>query len=171
MTPSSPAFLSPDHIAVLRAVARMDLSLGTVIGQSLGRPVSDDLAELRLQGHVREVSSPRHDGTPGHLYTITTKGRDALQGRDEAPSNAAPTPTLGPRPPLRRETYTGSEMRPFTGRAGSMDALKYPSRVGNQLRYRDDGTPPANTDGKDAKDATDDRAGKDKKNEPPRRKS
>jgi hypothetical protein len=65
-------------------------------------------------------------------------------------------------------------MLPFTGRAGSMDALKYPSRVGNQLRYRDDGTPPANTDGKDAKDDKDDKddkAGKDKKNEPPRRKS
>jgi hypothetical protein len=62
-------------------------------------------------------------------------------------------------------------MRPFTGRAGSMDALKYPSRVGNQLRYRDDGTPPANTDTKNGTDAKDDKAGKDKKNEPPRRKS
>jgi hypothetical protein len=161
MTPSSPAFLSPDHLAVLRAVARMDLSLGTVIAQSLGRPVSDDLAELRLQGHIREVSSPRHDGTPGHLYTITSKGREALQAQD-AQAPTTPMPTLGPRPPLRRETYTGSEMLPFTGRAGSMDALKYPSRVGNQLRYRDDGAAPA---GKDSKD------GKDKKDEPPRRKS
>lgn len=142
MTPSSPAFLTPDHLAVLRAVARMDLSLGVAIGQSLGRPVSDDLAELRAQGYVREVSSPRHDGTPSHLYTITASGREALRGQDEQGASA-PVPTIGPRPPLRRETYTGSEMRPFTGRAGSMDALKYPSRVGNQLRYRDDVSEPA----------------------------
>lgn len=154
-SPASPAFLSPDHLAVLRAVARMDLSLGTVIGQSLGRPVSDDLAQLRLQGYVREVSSSRHDGTPSHLHTITAKGREALQGQDET-APATPMPTLGPRPPLRRETYTGSEMRPFTGREGSMDALKYPSRVGNQLRYRDDGAAPP--------------SGKDGKDEPPRRK-
>ncbi len=147
MTSSSPAPLSPDQFAVLRAVARMDLSLGIVIGQSLGRPVSDDLAALRLQGYVREVSSPRHDGTPSHLHTITAKGREALQGHEEQPVvSTAPTPTLGPRPPLRRETYTGSEMRPNTARAGSMDALKYPSRVGNELRYREDGSAPIGKD-------------------------
>ncbi|MGO4395691.1 hypothetical protein AB4Z46_30475 [Variovorax sp. M-6] len=147
MTAPSPAILTPDHLAVLRAVARMDLSLGTVIGQSLGRPVSDDLAALRTQGYVREVSSPRQDGTASHLHAITAKGREALLGQDEQRVTAA-VPTTGPRPPLRRETYTGSEMRPFTGRAGSMDALKYPSRVGNELRYRDEGGDPA---GKDAR--------------------
>lgn len=145
MTPPSSAFLTPDHLAVLRAVARMDLSLGIAIGQSLGRPVSEDLAALRAQGYVREVSSPRHDGTPSHLHTITAKGSEALRGQDEQ-SVSAPVPTIGPRPPLHRETYNGSEMRPFTGRAGSMDALKYPSRVGNQLRYRDDGSEPVRKD-------------------------
>ena len=147
MTLQSPASLTPDHLAVLRAVARMDLSLGIAIGQSLGRPVSDDLAALRAQGYVREVSSPRHDGTPSHLHTITPQGREALQAHGEQ-GVTTPQPTVGPRPPLRRETYTGSEMLPFTGRAGSMDALKYPSRVGNQLRYRDDGAEPV------VKDAT-----------------
>ena len=145
MTPPSSAFLTPDHLAVLRAVARMDLSLGNAIGQSLGRPVAEDLAALRAQGYVREVSSPRHDGTPSHLHTITVKGSEALQGQDEQRISAA-VPTIGPRPLMHRETYNGSEMRPFTGRAGSMDALKYPSRVGNQLRYRDDGSEPARKD-------------------------
>jgi len=145
MTLPSSAFLTPDHLTVLRAVARMDLSLGIVIGQSLGRPVSEDLAALRAQGYVREVSSPRHDGTPSHLYAITAKGSEAL-GEQSAQSVSASVPTIGPRPPLHRETYIGSEMRPFTGRAGSMDALKYPSRVGNELRYRDDGSEPARKD-------------------------
>ena len=146
MTPPSSALLSPDHLAVLRAVARMDLSLGTVIGQSLGRPVSEDLAALRAQGYVRDVASPRHDGTASHLQAITAKGSEALRSQD-GQGVSAPVPTTGPRPPLRRETYTGSEMRPFTGRAGSMDALKYPSRVGNELRYRDDVSDPARKDG------------------------
>lgn len=145
MTASTSALLSPDHLAVLRAVARMDLSLGIAIGQSLGRPVTEDLAALRAQGYVREVSSPRHDGTPSHLQTITAKGSQALQAQDGLSASAL-MPTIGPRPPLRRETYTGGEMRPFTGRAGSMDALKYPSRVGNELRYRDDGSEPARKD-------------------------
>lgn len=145
MTPPSSAFLTPDHLAVLRAVARMDLSLGNAIGQSLGRSVAEDLAALRAKGYVREVSSPRHGGTPSHLHTITVKGSEALRGQDEQRISAA-APTIGPRPPMHRETYNGSEMRPFTGRAGSMDALKYPSRVGNQLRYRDDGSEPARKD-------------------------
>lgn len=142
MTLPPSASLTPDHFAVLRAVARTDLSPGIAISQSLGRPVSEELAELRTQGYVREVSSPRHDGTPGHLHTITAQGREALRRQDEQTA-ATPVLTIGPRPPLHRETYNGSEMRPFTGRAGSMDALKYPSRVGNQLRYPDDGTAPA----------------------------
>ena len=146
MTPPSFAPLTPDHLAVLRAVARMDLSLGITISQSLGRPVSEDLAELRAQGYVREVSSPRHDGAPSHLHTITAQGREALRGQDAQSAASTPALTIGPRPPLHRETYNGSEMRPFTGRAGSMDALKYPSRVGNQLRYPDDGNEPARTD-------------------------
>jgi len=145
MTPLSSAFLTPDYLAVLRAVARTDLSLGIVIGQSLGRPVFEDLAALRTQGYVREVSSPRHDGTASHLHAITAKGSEALRGQDEQ-SVSAPVPTIGPRPPLHRETYNGSEMRPFTGRAGSMDALKYPSRVGNQLLYRDDDSESARKD-------------------------
>lgn len=141
MTASPSAFLSPDQLSVLRAVARVDLSHGVAISQSLGRPASEDLAVLRAQGYVREVVSPRKDGTPNHLHTITPRGREALQSHDEQCIVAA-VPTTGPRPPLRRETYAGTEMHPFTGREGSMDALRYPSRVGNQLRYRDDPVAP-----------------------------
>ncbi|MGJ7546636.1 hypothetical protein [Variovorax sp. LT1R16] len=147
MTAPSSASLSPDHLAVLRVVARMDLSHGAAISQSLGRPASEGLAVLRAEGYVREVASPRKDGTPNHLHTITAKGLDALQSQGDE-SISAPGPTTGPRPPLHRETYTGTEMHPFTGRAGSMDALKYPSRVGNQLRYRDDPIAPAGADPK-----------------------
>lgn len=77
MTAPPFASLSPDHLAALRAVARMDLSHGIAIGQSLGRSASADLAALRADGYVREVASPRKDGTPNHLYTITSKGREA----------------------------------------------------------------------------------------------
>lgn len=142
MTAPPFASLSPEHLAVLRTVSRMELSLGASIGQNLGRPVAEDLAALCLQGYVRETSSPRTDGAPNHLYTITYKGSEALRRQDEQ-SVSGPGPTTGPRPPIRRETYTGTEMHPFTGRAGSMDALKYPSRIGDQLRYRDDVDAPA----------------------------
>ncbi len=30
-------------------------------------------------------------------------------------------------------TYSGSELKPYTGRPGAMDAFKLPSRVGNRL--------------------------------------
>jgi hypothetical protein len=31
--------------------------------------------------------------------------------------------------------YEGSELRPYVGRAGSMDAFKHPSRVGERLHH------------------------------------
>lgn len=137
MTSPNSDLLTQAELAVLRVVARMDLILGVAIGQTLGRPANDEVAALRMKGYVREISSPRHDGMPSHLYTITAAGSEALRVQDGHRA-VAPGPTIGPRPPLDRETYAGSEMRPFTGRAGSMDALRYPSRVGNELRYRDD---------------------------------
>ena len=33
-----------------------------------------------------------------------------------------------------RQTYDGAELRPFTGRPGSMDAFKLPSRDGDTYR-------------------------------------
>lgn len=54
---------------------------------------------------------------------------------------------LGPRshkaPPLPRTAtvhtglYTGTELAPYAGRPGAMDACALPSRMGNRLHYRD----------------------------------
>jgi hypothetical protein len=145
MNTASPGPLTPDALAVLRVISRMDLSLGIAVGQSFGRTVTAELIALREQGYIREHVGRRHDGTPTQLYTITTKGSEALQEQDQKLEPIAARAT-GPSPALRREPYSGGEMRPFTGRAGAMDALKYPSRVGNRLHYRDGGIEPADKD-------------------------
>ena len=38
---------------------------------------------------------------------------------------------------MARDTYDGAELRPFAGRPGAMDAFARPSRMFNQLHYRD----------------------------------
>jgi hypothetical protein len=38
-----------------------------------------------------------------------------------------------------RETYTGSELKPYAGRPGAMDAFKLPSRSFEGLTYRKEG--------------------------------
>jgi hypothetical protein len=128
--------LSPEHLAVLRAVARMDLSTTVSLSQTLGRSAASDLASLHANGYVRKVASPRRDGAPNQLSTITPKGSEALLSQGEQPP-PSPAPTTGPRPSSRPTTYLGTELQPFTARAGSNDALKYPSRVGDELRYPD----------------------------------
>jgi len=127
---------------LLRVISRMDLSLGIAIGQSFGQPVTAELMALHGQGYIREHIGRRHGGTPTQLYTITAKGRGALQEQNKK-LGPVPTRTTGPSPPLRRETCSGGAIRPFTGRAGAMDALKYPSRVGNRLHYRVEEIEPA----------------------------
>jgi hypothetical protein len=134
--------LTSDHIALLRAVAVMDLAQSSSLSKHIGKPVSEDLIALRTHGYIREISSPRKDGTLSHLHTITSLGKEVLQSQGDLNAILS-VPTIGPRPPIRRETYTGAEMQPFTGRAGSADALRYPSRVGNELRYRHDSNEPA----------------------------
>lgn len=129
--------LPDDQLSVLRIVVRMDLSHGVAISQSLGRPAYESLAMLRAEGYVKEIPCPRRDGSPNQLYTITAKGREAVKSQLH-PSVGATAVTTGPKPAVRHETYSGFEMRPFTGRAGSTDALKYPSRIGDQRHYRDD---------------------------------
>lgn len=39
--------------------------------------------------------------------------------------------------PMWNGTYDGAELKPFTGRAGAMDAFTFPSRMGSKLHYRD----------------------------------
>jgi len=133
---SSTFELSPELHAVLRAVARMDLSISVAISQHLGRSVARDMIALRTLGFIREVSSPRKDGTASYLNAITSKGTDALRIHDEERA-ASQLPAPGRRPSLDLGTYMGNDMLAFGSRAGSSDALKIPSRVGNELRYRD----------------------------------
>lgn len=136
MTNAPKNSLTPQKIAVLRAVSRMDFCTVLSVSTTLGRSAAVDIEALRMLGYISVVSSPRKDGSPSRLNTLTQQGTEALRTHDE-PRAAVSGPTIGARPPLNRETYMGSEMQPYTGRAGSMDALKYPSRVGDELRYRD----------------------------------
>lgn len=126
--------LTPELAAVLRAVSRMDLTTALAVGKVLGRSPTEDLDALRELRFVRVVVSTRHDGTPNRFFTPTAQGTDALISFDRE-GDYVPVPTIGPRPSLTRETYMGGELQPFAERAGSMDALKYPSRVGDQRRY------------------------------------
>lgn len=141
MTPTT-SDLSPERHAVLSAVARMDLSVSVAISQHLGRSVANDVTALRLLGFIREVLSSRKDGTASNLIAITPKGKDALKVYDEQRTEGL---LLTPprRPSLDQGTYMGNDMVAFGSRAGASDALNFPSRVGNELRYRDKPTAPA----------------------------
>lgn len=129
--------LTSEQIVVLQAVSKRDFIQSSTLSKNVGWPVREVLATVCALGYVAEVSSPRRDGTPIQLYAITALGMMELQ-KMQAQDVSEPVRTIGPRPPLTRETYNGAELQPFSGRSGSMDALKYPSRVGNNLRHRDD---------------------------------
>jgi hypothetical protein len=101
--------LSPEQFAVLRTVARMDLSISVALSKQLGRSVTDDLVCLRAHGFVREVKSPRSDGTPNYLHAITSMGKEALRLHDEL--GAVPLPTVG-----RRVASSLRGPRGFVGR-------------------------------------------------------
>ncbi|MCR6478180.1 hypothetical protein NU688_18610 [Variovorax sp. ZS18.2.2] len=139
MNHKATASVSHAHVEVLRAVSRRDFMPASAIAQALGRTVPQDLLTLCQQGHICEHLGRRFDGTPATLYTITVKGAALL-----ADSGHPAPPETGVRPgrpvssPIR-EAYDGSEMRPFNGRQGCLDALRHPSRVGDRLYYRDGG--------------------------------
>jgi hypothetical protein len=78
-----------------------------------------------------------------NIYGITNKGVDlymALQDIEavyigtEIPKMATTRKTFAVDGPL----YDGAELRPYEGRPGANDFLKYPSRMGAQLIYRKD---------------------------------
>lgn len=71
--------LAPAQLAVLRALARKDLSLAVSISQSLGRAVAADLAVLRERGFVKVFRASRNDGVPSYLHSISAEGREALR--------------------------------------------------------------------------------------------
>lgn len=140
--------LNPELLAVLRIVSRMDLMAPASISQTLGRTTNGDLMALGNLGYLREHAGRRLDGTADVLYSITDKGRKALDAQDLS-QQSAPTHATGPTSPMVGALYEGAELRLSTSRAGAMDALRYPSRVGNRLYYRDGKTELAHSDSTD----------------------
>jgi hypothetical protein len=132
--------LDPELVTVLRAVAHMNLSGISAISQHAGGTVRGALQTLRNRGYIREHTGHQNDGGATRLYSLTAKGEEALieMGHGEAtmpiPARAVPR-SSGPGTAI----YDGSEMRPFVGRPGAMDAFRYPSRVGKRL-YHPDGS-------------------------------
>jgi hypothetical protein len=53
------------------------------------------------------------------VWSITTLGRQTLDGKKDVAEQRRIIPT---------GTYNGEELRPYQGRPGSLDFLKYPSR-------------------------------------------
>jgi DNA-binding MarR family transcriptional regulator len=113
------------------------MSTAGVIGTQSGRSVSA-LPALVDQGYVQEHSSRQGDGRRTSLFSLTASGESVLKAADEAPPArpagvVASARTEGPSAAI----YQGNELRPFAGRAGSMAAFAYPSRVGAFLHHSD----------------------------------
>ncbi|MCR6481002.1 hypothetical protein NU688_32930 [Variovorax sp. ZS18.2.2] len=129
--------LDRDLVRVLRAVAHTNLSPLGAIASTTGMTVHEPLQVLRNKGYVREHGGVQGGGMPVLLYSITPKGKEALQALEIEPSDGMLSARAqGPSAPPTKH-YDGAEMRPSTVRAGSMDAFKYPSRVGNSLHHVD----------------------------------
>ncbi|WP_286373310.1 hypothetical protein [Variovorax saccharolyticus] len=102
--------------------------------------VHETLRWLVKQGYVQEHPGLQSNGAASVLHSLSSKGQAALRKADAAAAPESPVPSIA-MPRAARETsgsvYMGEELRPFTGRAGSMDAMKHPSRFGENLRHAD----------------------------------
>ncbi|MDQ0086073.1 hypothetical protein J2W35_006454 [Variovorax boronicumulans] len=119
----------------------MNLAKSSIIAQQAGGSIQETMKMLCNLGYVREHTGRQSDGLPAHLYSLTSVGKAALETLDDetaaanlipgvaAPRVCAPSSAL----------YDGSEMRPYVGRPGALNAFKFPSRVGQRL-YHPDGT-------------------------------
>ena len=143
--------LTPEQAKVLRAVAHTNLSVPSTIAQHTGVSAHDVLLALRESGHVREHVARQRNGSPTTTFSITPKGKELLEQMDSAASaedvkgalhTEAMSTVAAPASSPPREVYTGSEMRAYTGRPGSMDAFSYPSRIGDRLHHRDGSVTP-----------------------------
>jgi len=136
MSGHPPPRLDGTLATVLAAVARTALAERSTISKAIGRTVTAELTTLHRQGFVRQQASRRQDTRRTMLYTITTKGTQALAALDYAPK----VPVIAAFRPseLPGGIYDGGELRPFAGRPGAMDAHSLPSRMGDR-RYWPDG--------------------------------
>lgn len=103
------------------------------------------LQQLQARGLVRQLT-PQMQGLPlpadperarqqaaNHsTWELTTHGRQVLRGydADNHPTVARPRDTSTW---ATNRTYTGQELRPFTGRPGAMDAHRLPSLISGKL--------------------------------------
>lgn len=89
-------------------------------------------------------TSGRHFGA---MYVLPSAPPDEDPGRSSALARRLDQAAMfAPRshkgPPQRSYTpgessYQGTELEPYTGRPGAMDACDMPSRMGDRLHYRD----------------------------------
>lgn len=133
--------LAPELLKILRAIAHTDLATLSTIAHHAGSNTHGLLMTLRERGYLSEHVGRQRNGSPTTMYSVSVKGKDALK-KSEDESNC--TPGIEPVPALAAApiapsggVYGGSEMRPYTGRPGAMDAFKFPSRVGDRLHHRD----------------------------------
>lgn len=57
--------------------------------------------------------------------------------KDYMPRHRAMPAAIPSRMPVASAVYDGAELRPFAARPGATHALGMPSRMGQELRYRD----------------------------------
>ncbi|WP_286374065.1 hypothetical protein [Variovorax saccharolyticus] len=102
--------------------------------------VHESLKWLVEQGYVKEHPGLQSNGASSMLHSLSSKGQAALRKAGAAVAIECPDPS----PAMARVAsdtsgalYMGEELRPFTGRAGSMDAMRHPSRFGENLRHPD----------------------------------
>ncbi|MDM0029887.1 hypothetical protein [Variovorax saccharolyticus] len=136
---SAPPSLNSDQVALLRALDKSNMAPSNALIKTGIGGVHETLKWLVEQGHVQEHPSLQCNGASSMLYSLSSNGQRALQQAGEAAAQrpvTAPAPVRG-RTDTSGAVYMGDELRPFTGRAGSMDAMKHPSRFGENLRHAD----------------------------------
>ena len=80
---------------------------------------------------------------PNNIFSITNTGADTyMKLQDERPLYIEGDSKIARKrvasASVNYSKYVPLELRPFDGRPGSMDFLKYPSRIGEELIYRKD---------------------------------
>jgi hypothetical protein len=130
--------LGPEPMAVLHAIAQSDLSTASTIDHQAGRSVLKELSTLVEQGYVREHVDRRRNGVTATLYSLTAEGERAIRAADAAATEPSVPTVETPRTASPSAgVYQGAELRPYTGRAGALDAFTHPSRMGDCLHHRD----------------------------------
>lgn len=138
-----PSVLTEELAAVLRTVAQADLCEPSTIAKAHGRAVAEQLDQLHAAGLVMRQAARRLDRTRTTLYSISATGRERLNAYDggfrhRLTGSSHVPPIAAPRTAhlTTKGLYTGTELRPYNGRPGAMDAFALPSRIGGRLHYR-----------------------------------